>query len=100
MTLTLTPDQINGLFELFGSLFILNHCRTLRKDMMVAGVSIISVVFFFAWGCWNIFYYPHLEQMWSFYGGLCIAAANTLYIGMLVYYKYDLVHLQWPRKNS
>lgn len=83
-----SPDAINGTFEFIGAAFILNHCRCLFKDKKVAGVSILSTVFFFAWGVWNIYYYPHLNQMWSFYGGLCISASNTLYIGMLVYYKY------------
>ncbi len=84
--MSLTPDQINGLFELVGALFILNHCRVLYKDKQVRGVSILSTAFFFLWGVWNVFYYPHLDQRYSFYAGLCITAANTLWIVMLVHY--------------
>ncbi len=84
----MTPDQINSLFEFAGALFILNHCRVLHRDKLVAGVSVLSTFFFFSWGVWNIYYYPHLDQTWSFYGGLCISLANTLYIGMLIRYKY------------
>ena len=84
----LTPDQINGSFEFFGGFFILNHCYTLCKDKRVAGVSVLSTAFFFLWGCWNIYYYPHLDQMWSFYGGLLIATTQTLYVALLVYYKF------------
>jgi hypothetical protein len=92
-------DQINGLFELIGSLFIFNHCWTLYKDKIVKGVSILSTVYFFSWGIWNLFFYPSLHQMWSFYGGLAIMAANTLWIAMMVYYKYrnfDLFRWQKP----
>lgn len=82
------PDLINSLFEFSGGLFILNHCRVLYAHKKVAGVSVLSTVFFFTWGVWNCWYYPHLEQMLSFYGGLTISAANCLWVGMLIYYKY------------
>jgi hypothetical protein len=35
---------------------------------------------------WNLYYYPHLDQWWSFAGGLVIVAANVLWIGLMVYY--------------
>lgn len=82
----MSPDLINGLFELFGGVFILNHCRALYRDKKLKGVSIISTIFFAAWGFWNLFYYPHLDQWISFAGGLLIVSANTLWIGMMLYY--------------
>lgn len=80
-------DLINSLFELCASLFILGHVRTLCKDKLVRGVSVISTVFFFAWGIWNPFYYSSLNQPLSFYAGLAACAANGLWIGLMVYYK-------------
>lgn len=82
----MSPDLFNGLFELCGGLFILNHCRKLYADKQVKGVSLLSTVFFAAWGFWNLFYYPHLDQWVSFAGGLLIVAANTLWILMMVHY--------------
>lgn len=82
----MTPDFINGLFEFCGGVFILNHCRALYRDKLVKGVSILSTVFFSLWGVWNLYYYPHLEQMWSFAGGIVIVGGNCLWIGMMVYY--------------
>jgi hypothetical protein len=82
------PDIINGTFEMCGGLFILNHCLALYKDKMVKGVSIISTIFFMSWGIWNLYFYPHLEQMWSFYGGLIIMTTNFIWICMMIYYKY------------
>ena len=80
------PDIVNGTFEALAGLMVLNHCRVLYRDKLVRGVSAVSTAFFFAWGLWNLFYYPHLSQWWSFVGGLVIVAANCLWLGLMVYY--------------
>lgn len=82
----MTPDFINGCFEFFASIFIFIHCLKLQHDKLVRGVSIISTVFFLSWGFWNIFYYPKLGQMFSFYMGLLVCAVNMVYVGMMIYY--------------
>ena len=82
----MTPDQVNGLFEFLGAIFILNHCRVLYKAKKVSGVSILSTEFFFAWGLWNIHYYPLLGQVWSYRAGICVALANALWIALMIYY--------------
>ncbi|KKN02521.1 hypothetical protein LCGC14_1116930 [marine sediment metagenome] len=81
-----TPDMINGAFELLGTFAILGHFRRIIKDKKVAGVSIMATVFFASWGVWNLYYYPHLGQWWSFVGGIGIFIGNLLWIGGLVYY--------------
>jgi hypothetical protein len=81
------PDTINGTFESFGGLMILNHCRAVLKDKTVRGVSIISTVFFTGWGVWNLYFYPSLGQWMSFTGGLVIVAANTFWIGLMMRYR-------------
>lgn len=83
----MSPDLINGLFEIFSGLFVLNHCRVILKDKQVAGVSIISVLFFVVWGMWNLYYYPHLGQNISFYGGIFICFANIVWVSLLIKYK-------------
>lgn len=80
-------DIINAMFELFGGFFILNHCWVAYKDKAVAGVSIVSVIFFSLWGYWNLYYYPSLDQMWSFYGGVFIVITNTLWVFLLLKYR-------------
>jgi len=82
----LNNDLINAFFEFGGAIAILNHCRVLYKDKAVNGISILSTVFFTAWGIWNIWYYPSLEQWWSFIGGLAITFANLLWVFLLVHY--------------
>ena len=81
------PDLFNGSFEALGGFFLLNHCRQAYKDKSVAGVSITSVAFFTAWGVWNLYYYPHLNQPLSFVGGLFIVAANVLWVSLLLKYR-------------
>lgn len=81
------PDMINALFEGLAGLMVLNHCRVLREEKMVRGVSVISVFFFLLWGVWNLYYYPAIGQSLSFYGGLVVVASNVLYVGMMLHYR-------------
>ena len=80
-------DIINGCFELFGGVFVLNHCRAVLRDKKVAGVSIISSMFFLSWGIWNLYYYPVLNQWCSFVGGIFLALTNAFWISLLIYYR-------------
>lgn len=82
----LLPDFINGIFELSGGLFILNHVRVLIRHQRVAGVSLLSNLFFLSWGFWNLFYYPHLGQWVSFAGGVFLSLTSALYNILLWYY--------------
>ena len=79
-------DKMNGMFELFGGLFIMLSCIRLYRDKKVRGVSVVAITYFTLWGYWNIHYYPHLDQWVSFTGGLCVVAVNTVWLGMMLYY--------------
>jgi hypothetical protein len=79
----MTPDMINGLFECVGGLLVLLHCRAVLRDRAVAGVSPIATALFTLWGIWNLFYYPHLGQWFSFAAGLVIVAANGWWLFLL-----------------
>lgn len=74
------PDIINGCFEAFASLFILNHARVLWKSKQAHGVSMLSTWYFMLWGVWNMWYYPHLGQYFSFAGGVVIVLAQLFWI--------------------
>ncbi|RKZ81255.1 MAG: hypothetical protein DRQ35_00550 [Gammaproteobacteria bacterium] len=82
----LSPDLINASFEILGAIFVLNHCKVLYREKTVAGISIISVAYFLLWGLYNLFYYPHLNQSWSFYAAITITIANTLWVILLLKY--------------
>lgn len=82
----MNPDLINGLFELFGSFMVWLNVRQIYKDKEVKGVHIAPTAFFFSWGLWNLYYYPHLNQWFSFIGGISIAIANGLWVILMLYY--------------
>lgn len=79
-------DFLNGSFELAGGLFILLSVLKLHKEKKVRGVSYIHVGYFTAWGYWNIYYYPYLNQWISFIGGLSVVVINTFWLGQIIYY--------------
>lgn len=80
-------DMANAFFEGGGSIFVLNHARVLHKHKMVRGVSLLSVAFFSLWGVFNIFYYNHLGQNFSWYAGICVLISNTFYLSLIAYYR-------------
>jgi len=82
----MSPDLINGMFELVGSAMLWRNVAQLHKDKLVKGVHWNATAFFAAWGYWNLFYYPHLDQWWSFAGGVSIVLANTVWLGQMIYY--------------
>jgi hypothetical protein len=84
--MTTWQDGVNGLYELLAGAAVLMHCWRLYKDKKVRGASWIATAFFFSWGLWNLYYYPHLDQWLSFVGGLGIVAANCVWLTMMLYY--------------
>lgn len=80
-------DNVNGIYEVIGGFFILLHCLKLHKDKTTKGVSVKAFIFFASWGIWNLYYYPHLNQWWSFYGGCHIVFWNIIWIIFAIYYR-------------
>lgn len=81
------PDLVNGSFELLGAIAALGHLRALRRDKTVQGASIPAQAFFTAWGFWNLFYYPSLEQWASFAGGIAIVSVNVAWVSLALHYR-------------
>lgn len=77
-------DLVNGLFESVGGLFIAMSCRRLYVDKRVRGVSPWHAGFFAAWGWWNLYFYWSFPISW--WGGIGVVAANTVWLGMIAYY--------------
>lgn len=82
----ISPDLINGTFELLGAPFIWLSIFNLLKTKKVNGVSWINVAFFTAWGYWNLFYYPHLGQWLSMFGGIAVVISNSIWVWFLIKY--------------
>jgi hypothetical protein len=88
----LTPDMINGCFELFGAIAILDHCRELYRAKRWEGFSILATIFFASWGYWNMFYYSNLEQWFSMVAGIMLAMCNTLWVYLLWFYRGEVIY--------
>lgn len=84
----MSNDLINGLFELAGALFIINNIRLLLLHKQVKGVSALSTLYFTSWGLWNLYYYPSLNQPWSFWGAVALSSTNAIWVGLMIYYNY------------
>ena len=83
----MNSDIINGLFE-FGAIFsVMGHIVQLKKDKVVKGIYIPSIVFFNLWGFWNVYYYPSLGQTYSFLAGIVLVITNCFYLYYLMKYK-------------
>lgn len=87
-TLTSSPwaDVVNGSFEFLAGFMICLHIVKVLKDKNVAGVSTIATAYFAAWGYWNLYYYPSLDQWVSFAGGIFVVTANTIWVILLLYF--------------
>lgn len=83
----LSPDFINALFEGIGGGMMWLNVRQILKDKSVRGVHLGPSFFFNSWGLWNLFYYPHLGQPWSFLGGVVMTLASLTWTGIAIYMK-------------
>ena len=79
-------DMANSVFEFLGAVFQIKNTMQIYKDKEVKGVYWPAWIFFTAWGYFNIYYYPSLDQWWSFSAGILIAIANTVWVSMAYYY--------------
>ena len=80
-------DIFNGCFEATGAIMLSRNVWQLYKDKCVRGVHWLPTLFFASWGLWNLYYYPHLEQWWSFSGGLAIVIVNSIWFAQMIYYR-------------
>lgn len=83
----MSPDLINACFELATGILLFLNSWKLYKDKVVKGVHILPLMLITAWGFWNLYYYPHLDQWFSFWGGVVLVIANVLWFGLIIYYK-------------
>ena len=82
------PDALNSLFEYSGAVVIIGNCLKLIKQKEFKGSSIWGIVFNISCGGWNLFYYFHLNQYFSWVAGLSIFIAHCWWIYLILYYRY------------
>lgn len=79
-------DLINGLFEFGGAGINLLNVRAILRDKKLQGVHWAPYGFFTSWGLWNLWYYPSLDQWFSFVGGAAIVLVNGTWLVLALYY--------------
>ena len=80
------PDLINGSFELAGGAMQCLNIGRLMRDKQVRGVNWSVTAFFAAWGLWNCYFYPHLDQWASFTGGIAVTTTNLIWVALALHY--------------
>lgn len=80
-------DIVNGVFEFVGGILLWVNVRQLRKDKEFKGISILPTTFFMTWGYWNLYFYPSVGAWWSFFGGLNVVVANTVWVILMFKYR-------------
>lgn len=81
------PDFLNGLFEAIGGVLVWLNVRRIWIDREVKGTEWKVMFFFTAWGVWNLWYYPHLDQWVSFVGGLVMVVANIVWVTLVIRFR-------------
>ena len=83
----MSADMVNAAFEFIAVVMLTRNCWFTYKAKKVEGVSILSTLFFASWCYWNLFYYPHLGQMLSFFAGALVTLVNTVWVAQMIYYR-------------
>lgn len=83
----MTPDLINGSFELFGGICNWLNVRRYLQSRRVEGIFWPSAIFYASWGCWNLIYYPSLHQPFSFAAGIFLTSGSLTWLAFVIYDK-------------
>lgn len=81
-------DLFNGSLEIVCAMMLLMDVSAILKHQNVQGVSLTSRTFFWGWGCWNVYWYAHLDQWLSWFGAIMVMIPQTVWMGFLVYYRF------------
>jgi len=95
----MNPDMVNGLFEIFGAAVLCLNVKAIRSSKTVRGMNPWTTVFFTSWGIWNLYYYPSLDQWFSFWGGVAIVVVNGVWLAHVAYYYNEHRKLKRMRRR-
>lgn len=89
-------DIITAMFQFGAVVFLLDNIRAILRDKDLKGVSIGMIVFFTLWGYWGIFMFYSLQQPLSMWTNVGIAAAYTVWLSLVLFYKWKNRNVQVP----
>lgn len=96
----ISGDFVNGCFEAVGAVSAWSNFVRLRRDRQVKGIVWQFTIFWFAWGIWNLYYYPSLGQQFSFWAGIALVAGNCAWLGLLAWIRFIDWSLKQPPAGS
>jgi hypothetical protein len=79
-------DIVNGCFEGVGAFMTWINVRRLLKDKEIKGIDWRVSSFWASWGIWNCYFYPSLDQWFSFAAGAVLALGNCVWFALAFYY--------------
>jgi hypothetical protein len=82
----MTPDTVNAIFEGSGALLQWGSTYRIYKDRGYAGIYLPAAALFTLWGYWNLFYYPYLGQMFSFWATIIMVSGNTAWLVLMMFF--------------
>lgn len=82
----ITPDTINALFEVCGSVAVWLNFAAILKDRGYAGTRVPMMLFFTSWGFWNLFFYSHLMQWMSMLASILLTSGNVAVVAAMLYF--------------
>lgn len=86
MNVEVTPDLINGLFQVAGAVIQWGNVVRIRRHKSVKGFDPKTIAFFSIYGLWCLYFFQGLNQWMSFIGGLMIVAVNIIWLTHVFYY--------------
>jgi cation transport ATPase len=84
----LTMDQANACLEMGGAFLRTLDCIKLFQDKRFSGGHLGTALYFLGWGVFNVFFYPSLNQVWSFWAAIVLMVMNGLWFVMALYYNH------------
>ncbi len=85
--MNVSADALNACFEFGGAIAVWFSVVALHRAKHWAGLSPWNMIFFNAWGIWNLYFYSHLNQPLSMIAGICLQFSNLTYLYLLWRYR-------------
>lgn len=80
-------DVINSAFQICATFFVFNNVWVLYKEKKIAGVSIMTALFWTVWGLWNIWYFQALYQPLSAITAILLFVGNLIWVVLAIRYR-------------
>jgi hypothetical protein len=85
----ITAEQALTAFFVACSVVVWANVRALLRDKCVKGCSIAPAYIFFATNAYEVWYFLHLHQSLASLGAVSMVAANTIWIGLAHWYRFE-----------